>query len=155
MNKNRAFLISGQVFGQHILDHNLQKSTLGYEVGMPDFKDNFIGTLLIKGWYKNDRLSPQILAAYDVRAQAAVVGPSVDWLITDKWRLVAAANFKFGTGEREFDDNRSAAPFTALGGPAPSTGSLRGTIPFGRFRSGPIGMASNEDEIQLSLRYRF
>jgi hypothetical protein len=32
---------------------------------------------------------------------------------------------------------------------------LGGFEPLGRFQSGPIGMAQKEDEIQVTLRYRF
>ena len=70
LNKNRAFLLSAQVFGQHLLEHELQDGLLG-PIGMPDWQDNFIGTFLFKGFYMNDQLSPQMIMAYDVRAQAA------------------------------------------------------------------------------------
>lgn len=164
LNKNRAILISAQLFGQHLLDHELEDGPLGKR-GIPDWEDNFIGTLLVKGWWKNDRLSPQVITAYDVRAQALAVAPSVDWLITDNWQLIAGANIKFGTGARPFDDNRSAnvfPPFTCPpvptcvpGGPNSASAGLGGFEPLGRFRSGPIGMAQNEDEVQITLRYRF
>ena len=32
---------------------------------------------------------------------------------------------------------------------------LGGIAPLGAFRSGPIGMAQDEDEFQILLRYRF
>jgi hypothetical protein len=32
---------------------------------------------------------------------------------------------------------------------------LAGFEPLGRFRSGPIGTAVNEDEVQFSVRYQF
>ncbi len=153
INKTKAILFSGQIFGQHLLDHELRDGPLG-KIGMPDWKDNWIATLLIKSWYKNDLISPQVITAYDVRAQAAVVEPSIDWLISDHWRLRFGANLKFGTGARQFDDNRSAAPFPALGGPAVSAG-LGGFEPLGRFRQGPIGTAQNEDAFFVTLRYRF
>ncbi|MDX2424637.1 MAG: hypothetical protein QNK15_00105 [Cycloclasticus sp.] len=166
INKNKAFLISFQTFGQHILDHDREDGLFG-PVGMPDWKDNYISTLLIKGWWMNDRLSPQVISAYDWSAKAYVVSPSVDWLISDNWRLQVAANIKLGTGAREFSDCRTCnpfSPFTAAGhvdGPdadpfpdAYDTG-LGGFEPLGRFRSGPIGMAQKEDEIQVTLRYRF
>lgn len=167
INRNKAFLISFQTFGQHILDHDRENGPLG-PVGMPDWEDNYISTLLIKGWWMNDRLSPQVISAYDWSAKAYVVSPSVDWLISDNWRLQVAANIKLGTGAREFSDCRTCnpfSPFTAtpahLDGPdadpfpdAYDVG-LGGFEPLGRFRSGPIGMAQKEDEIQVTLRYRF
>lgn len=155
LNKNRAFLISAQVFGQHILEHELDYGTRGQR-GIPDWEHNLIATLLVKGWYKNDRLSPQVINAYDVRAQAFVIEPSVDWLISNNWRLQIGANLKFGTGARQFDDNRTSASFNATGAPptAASTG-LSSFEPLGRFRSGPIGMAQNEDEVFMTVRYRF
>ena len=45
-----------------------------------------------------------------------------------------------------------------LGGlhqPAGETAGLGGYEPLGRFRAGPIGMAQEEDEFQLTLRYSF
>ena len=160
LNNNRAFLISAQVFGQHLLDHELGNGPLG-KVGIPDWEENWVTTLLVQGFYKNDQILPRIIMAYDVRAQAAAIAPQVDWLINDSWRLVVGANFKVGNGERRFDDNRSALPYPLLaalatGSPAamPSAG-LGGFEPLGRFRSGPIGMAQAEDEIQVTLRYRF
>ena len=165
LNKNRAFLFSAQIFGQHILDHELENATLG-KVGMPDWETNHIATLLIKGWWMNDRLSPQIIMAHDFRAGATVVAPSVDWLITDNWQLIVGANFKTGGGDHEFNDCRLCnpfGPFTTSIPPLPEHGAgvtsgpagIGGFEPLGRFRSGPLGMAEKEDEIQLTLRYRF
>ncbi|MFT6625011.1 MAG: hypothetical protein ACJAZI_001094 [Cycloclasticus sp.] len=165
INRNKAFLISFQTFGQHILDHDRENGPLG-PVGMPDWEDNYISTLLIKGWWMNDRLSPQVISAYDWSAKAYVVSPSVDWLISDNWRLQVAANIKLGTGAREFSDCRTCNPFSpytatplhdnwdGVNADAGDIG-LGGFEPLGRFRSGPIGMAQKEDEIQVTLRYRF
>ena len=156
LNDRKAFLISGQVFGQHILDHEKEKGPFG-PTGMPDWEDNYIATLLIKGWYKNNRVSPQILVAHDFKAGSSVLEPSVDWLITDKWRLTARYNTKFGTGARKWDDCRSCNPFPPYTGSWPQGTSLGlgGYEPLGRFRSGPIGMAKEEDEYIVTVRYSF
>lgn len=161
INKNRAFLLSAQIFGQHLLDHEVESRPLG-KIGMADWEEDWIATFLIKGWWMNDRLSPQIIAAHDFRAGASVIAPSVDWLIDDNWQLTVTANVKFGEGAKKFDDCRTCNPW----GPFTSTpfhtdksasGSvgLGGYEPTGRFRAGPIGMADKEDEIQIALRYRF
>ncbi len=169
LNRTKAFLFSAQLFGQHILDHELEESAgsaLGIpgftKAGIPDWKNTWIGTLLIKGWWMQNRLSPQIIFAYDFKAEAAAIAPSVDWLISDSWRLVMGANVKVGTGARRFDDCRSCNPFppftaTPLHGDPFQPGSvgLGGFEPLGRFRAGPLGMAQKEDEIQISIRYRF
>ena len=158
LNKTRAFLISGQIFGEHMLDHELEKAPLG-DVGIPNWEDNYTFTLLVKGWYKSDTISPQIITAWDYEAEAGTFAPSVDWLISDNWRLIFGANIKFGDdmGDQQFDDCRSCNPFPGFTGPPTQTGSLGlgGIEPLGRFRSGPLGSASQEDEIQLTLRYRF
>ncbi|MBI2314352.1 MAG: DUF1302 domain-containing protein [Betaproteobacteria bacterium] len=156
LNKNRAFLISGQLFGQHLLDYEYSDGPLGPR-GIPDWENNHILTLLIKGWYQNDRLSPQVIMAHDVRAEATTIAPSVEWLVTDNLKLTLGANVKVGDGARKFDDNRSAMPYTnPFGIPNPSVSQgLGGFEPIGRFRAGPIGMAQKEDEIQLTLRYKF
>ena len=175
INKNKAFLISFQTFGQHLLDHQRENTSLtdalpgipGQERGMPDWKDNYISTLLIKGWWMNDRLSPQVVQAYDWAANAYVISPSVDWLINDNWRLQVAANIKLGDGARKFSDCRTCNPFapftvaTHIDGPDADLlpdaydAGLGGFEPLGRFRSGPVGMAQEEDEIQVTIRYRF
>jgi Protein of unknown function (DUF1302) len=177
LNKTRAFLFSFQLFGQHLLDHEKQYSVLSgnpnlagspyKEVGMPDWEENWIATFLIKGWWMNDQLSPQVIGAYDFRAHAAAVAPSIEWLISDHWKVNLGGNIKFGreyaSGDFAFDDARSAnvyPPFTFT----PADGSfndgsnslgLAGWEPLGRFRAGPIGMAQEEDEIQLTIQYRF
>ncbi len=170
LNKGRAFLISGQLFGQHLLDHELIDTPLG-KAGMPDWKNNILATLLIQGFYMNDRVNPRIITAYDTQAKAGVISPGVDWLISDNWRLIVSGNFKFGRAKNEFDDCRACnqfPPFTdPTGGPAgaplapgplpigQSLNRIGGMAPLGAFRSGPLGMAQDEDELQILLRYRF
>ncbi|HFB63959.1 MAG TPA: DUF1302 family protein [Aeromonadales bacterium] len=166
INKNKAFLISFQTFEQRLLDHETQNAPLGI-VGMPDWKVDHISTLLIKGWWMNDRLSPQILSAYDWRAHSGVVAPSVDFLMSDNWRFSLVANIKFGDGAKKFSDCRTCNPFTPFtatpihtdndgdGLPDSFDAGLGGFEPLGRFRAGPLGMANNENEIQLTVRYRF
>ena len=175
LNPNRTFLLSAQIFGQHILNHEYFESPIsGANIGFMDWEYNFIGTFLFQGFYMNDRLQPRVIQAYDIRAQAYVVSPGIDWLISNSWRMTFAANLKFGRGRNIVDDGRTSnsfPPFTctaqsgagaaAAGAPcAPgithaSIGSRVGFEPLGRFRSGPIGMAQHEDELQLLLRYRF
>ncbi|WP_098419934.1 DUF1302 family protein [Marinobacter sp. LV10MA510-1] len=158
LNESQAFLFSGQIFGQHILDHEREQRALG-EAGIPDWEHNWTGTLLIKGFYMNGRLSPQIITAHDFRAQATAIAPSIEWLVNDNLKLTAGANIKLGTGARKFDDCRTCnpwAPFTGSPGqPAGESAGLSGYEPLGRFQSGPIGMAQKEDEIQLTARYSF
>lgn len=158
LNKTKAFFISAQLFGQHLLDHELEQRPLGM-AGIPDWKSNWVATLLIKGWWMQNRLSPQFLTAFDFKADAVTIAPSIDWLINDSWRIMLIANVKFGTGARVFDDCRTCNPFPPFtaspGQAAPGSLGLGGLEPLGRFRSGPLGMAQMEDEIQIILRYRF
>ena len=178
LHPTRAFLISAQLFGQHLLNHEEVTTLSGTKAGMPDWKNNILATFLIQGGYLNDRVQPRILAAYDTKAHAGVIGPAVDWLISDNLRLIFGANIKFGRAKNQFDDGRlgnqfppftdplegcipgtSCPPGTAPGSPAFGTGQainrIGGIAPLGIFRSGPIGMAQDEDELQLLLRYRF
>jgi hypothetical protein len=161
LNESQAFLFSGQIFGQHILDHEREQRTYG-EAGIPDYEYNWTATLLMQGFYMNGRLTPKIITAHDFRAQATAIAPSVDWLVNDNFKLTLGGNFKVGTGAREFDDCRSCNPwdpFTQTPGvvgqqPGESAG-VSGYEPLSRFQSGPIGMAQKEDEIQLTARYSF
>jgi hypothetical protein len=163
LNDKRAFLISAQVFGEHMLDHELEKGPLG-DMGIPNWEDNYTATLLIKGWYKSDTISPQLIMAWDYEAEAGTIAPSVDWLINDNWRLMVGFNIKVGDSmeDQSFDDCRTCNPFppytaTPAHADPNQSGSvgLSGIEPLGRFRAGPLASASDEDEFQVTLRYRF
>ena len=173
LNRGRAFLFSFQLFGQHLLDHEERSTALTGtahpvtgspygKTGMPDWEDNWIATLLIKGWWLSDRLSGQVVGAHDYRAKATAIAPSVEWLITNHWKVVFGANFKVGrsfTSSRFlYDDVRTSNPYPPFTGDPTATSAslgLAGYEPLGRFRAGPIGMAQKEDELQLTIRYRF
>ncbi len=139
LNKRRAFLISAQVFGQHLLDHVHD---------MPDYKENWIGTFLFKGWWDSDRISPQIIVARDFRSDGMAIAPSVEWLVSDNLKITLGGNIVSG-GKKKFDwivdDNLTGDP-----------GSVSGDYePLARFTNGPIGVANQEDEVQLTIRYSF
>ena len=117
INPNRTTLFSAQLFYQHIFDHEFERGPLG-PVGMPDWENNVIATLLMKAFLVNDRVSPQLITAYDVQARALVTSPQVDWIVTDKFKISFGGNFKLRNGDDrwKFDDCRSCnpwAPFTA------------------------------------------
>jgi hypothetical protein len=162
INPRRTTLISGQLFLQHILDHEVEQKPLGL-AGMPDWETNAIGTLLIKAFLANDRVSPTLILAHDVRAKATAVAPSLEWLVTDNLKLVFGANFKVADNSKyQFDDCRSCnpyAPFTQYAGDgqgaAPGSFGLGGFEPLGRFRAGPIGAAFKEDDLFVQMRYNF
>lgn len=134
LGTSSAFLISAQLFGEHILDH---------EVDMPNDEDNWIATLLFKGWYKNNRLSPQIILAHDFAADATAIAPSISWTPDNHWMFNVGLNVKVG-GDEKF-------PWSVTGGPA--GGEM--TEPLSRFTNGPIGVANQEDELQFTVRYSF
>jgi len=131
-----AFLFSTQLFGEHILDH---------EADMPNDEDNWIATMLFKGFYKNNRLSPQIIVAHDFAAKSTVIAPSVSWTPDNHWMFNVGLNVKTG-GNETFPWSAAAA----LG--ADTSGQ---TEPLARFTNGPIGVANQEDEIQFTVRYSF
>ena len=163
ISTSRTTLISAQLFHQHIFNHE-EEHAQGGIVGMPDWKDNFIGTLLIKGFVQNDRVSPQLILVRDFKAKAWVASPQVDWLLTDNLKLTIGANIKGKSDDSdrrwEWDDCRSCnpwAPYTTYSGQTLSPGSagLSGLEPLGRFRAGPVGTAWREDEAYVTLRYKF
>jgi hypothetical protein len=161
LNENRAFLLSAQLFGQHLLDHEEHRGAWG-KYGMPDWEHNHIGTFLIKGWYMNDRVSPQMIMAHDFQARSSVAAPSVEWLYSDNLKFTFGANVKFGDGARKYSDARDGNPFPPFSGgqngrPATEQGmvGLTGYEPLRRFRAGPIGMANKEDEVSVTVRYKF
>lgn len=132
-----AFLLSAQLFGEHILDH---------EKDMPNDEDNWIGTLLFKGFYKNNRLSPQVIIAHDVAAEATVVSPSISWTPDNHWMFNLALNVKSG-GKKKFPWSASAL--------VPGNAGVPQFEPLARFLNGPIGVANQEDELQFTVRYSF
>jgi len=131
LGTNSAFLISAQLFGEHILDH---------EEDMPNEENNWIATFLFKGFYVNNRLSPQIILAHDFGGKATAIAPSVSYIVNNHFLVNFGANIKLG-GDETF-------PWTVAGGASVYE-------PLSRFTNGPIGVANNEDELQLTLRYSF
>uniref|UniRef100_UPI00260D93DB DUF1302 family protein n=1 Tax=uncultured Neptuniibacter sp. TaxID=502143 RepID=UPI00260D93DB len=136
LGTSSAFLISTQLFGEHILDH---------EVDMPNDEDNWIATGLFKGWYKNNRLSPQIIVAHDFAAKATAIAPSVSWTPDNHWMFNVGLNVKVG-GDEKF-------PWGATG--LVGQPGVPQYEPLARFTNGPIGVANQEDEIQFTVRYSF
>jgi hypothetical protein len=161
LNEGRAFLLSAQLFGQHLLDHEEHRGPWG-KYGMPDHEHNHIATFLMKGWYQNDRVSPQIIMAHDFEAHSSVAAPSVEWLYSDNLKITVGANVKFGDGAQKYSDARDGNPFPPFSGGqngrnpfAQGMAGLTGYEPLGRFRAGPIGMANKEDEVSVTVRYKF
>lgn len=171
INPHRTTLISAQLFWQHIFDHEYYstgtKAGQNYlgPVGMPDWKDNYIATLLVKGFMMNDRLSPELIIARDFKAHATAIAPAVEWSMTDNLKLTFGGNFKVGTAEQRFDDCRACNPWEPFTAPFVEDGQpqsllaysrgLGGIEPLGRFRAGPIGTAMYEDEVYFKLKYQF
>jgi hypothetical protein len=83
INPHRTTLFSAQLFWQHIFDHERENGGVG-ERGIPDFKDNVIGTLLMKGFLAGDRISPQLIIARDFRSRTHAIAPALEWSTTDK-----------------------------------------------------------------------
>ena len=161
ISETSATLISGQLFYQHIFNHEWHQAALG-PVGMPDWEDNFIATLLIKGFLRNGTLSPQIIFAHDFQARATAMAPQVEWNFSNDLKLTFGANYKLAEGRSRwnFDDCRSCnpyAPFTQAD-PNQAVGQswgLGGMEPLGRFRAGPIGAAFKENDLFVKLNYKF
>lgn len=162
INPNRTTLFSAQLFYQHIFNHESYNGPLG-KVGMADWENNVTGTLLIKGFMMNDRLSPQLILARDFQARAMVAAPQVEWNVTNDSKLTFGANVKLqdGMGGWGADDCRSCAPYapftnTYFGGQqVGQSAGLSGLEPLGRFRAGPIGTAWKQNEVYVSYRMKF
>ena len=148
LNPNRAFLISTQIFGQHLINYDMATSSSGYQAGIPDFQDDWTQTLLIKGWFNADTLSPQVVFARDYLARSNVIEPSVEWQPSNTWRFRLGGNIKFGEFLQSFDTGVTGV---ALG----NTGGIWGASPLGIFKSGILGMASKETEIFGNATLRF
>ena len=159
ISTSSATLISAQLFYQHIFDHEKEESTFG-PIGMPDWKDNFIGTLLIKGFMKSGTVSPQFLLAHDFQARATALSPQIEWNYSNDLKLTFGANFKLSEDRDrwKFDDCRACAPFAQFAGPGQAVGQNLGAggfEPLGRFRAGPIGAAFKENDFYAKLNYKF
>lgn len=163
ISNTRTVLFSGQLFWQHIFDHEYTQQSLGYS-GMPDWKDNFVGTLLIKAFLHNDRISPQVIFAHDFNAESWVAAPQVEWIVSNKFKIAVGANVKWGNrlSNYKVDDCRSCNPWAPFTAPAGDTNpgasysrGLSGLEPLGRFRAGPIGTAFGENELYINAKYKF
>jgi hypothetical protein len=160
ISETSATLISTQFFYQHIFNHELYQSTYG-QVGMPDWENNFMMTLLIRGTLKNGMMNPQVIFARDFQASANVIAPQLEVNVSNAMKLTFGLNYKFwsGSGGYRFDDCRSCnpyAPYTTYGtqGEGQSAG-LSSIEPLGGFRAGPIGAAFNQNDLYFKLNYKF
>ncbi len=162
ISTERTVLFSGQLFFQHIFNHEQEQRPWGMS-GMPDWENNVIGTLLVKAFLMQDRVSPEVIFARDFRAQANVVAPAVEYSPTDNLKFKFGANVKFGTEQpnQAWSSAHSAnqlAPFTNMGvngGLQQYDSGLGGIEPLGRFRAGPIGTAFGQNDIYVTMRYKF
>lgn len=165
ISTERTVLFSGQLFFQHIFNHEQEQRPWGMS-GMPDWENNVIGTLLVKAFLMQDRVSPEVIFARDFRAQANVVAPAVEYSPTDNLKFKFGANVKFGTEQQNqvWSSAHSAnqlAPFTNMGVNGGANGAqqydsgLGGIEPLGRFRAGPIGTAFGQNDIYVTMRYKF
>ncbi|MFZ2627271.1 MAG: DUF1302 family protein [Rugosibacter sp.] len=161
INEAEATLISGQLFYQHIYDHEQYNGPYG-AFGIPDWANDVTGTLLIRSSLFNARLNPQVIMARDFKAHAFAMAPSISYRYSDNLQFSLGANFKFRAdqGRWQFDDQRAAnpfAPFTQypVQGSSPGAAGLSGLVPLGGFRAGPIGAAWREDEVIFTMKYTF
>jgi len=165
ISTERTVLFSGQLFYQHIFNHQQEARPWGM-AGMPDWEDNVIGTLLMKAFLMQDRLSPEVIFARDFQAKANVIAPAVEWSATDNLKFKFGANVKFGSEQQNWNWSsahaaNALAPFTGTavhGGANPEQqwdSGLGGVEPLGRFRAGPIGTAFGQNEIFATMRYKF
>lgn len=159
ISESAATLISAQLFYQHIFGYESEERPLG-RIGMIDWKDNFIGTLLIRGSLRNGTLSPQLVFAHDFSAQASAIAPQIEWNYSNDLKFTIGANYKLAEGRDRWkaDDCRGCAsyPQFAIPGQAPGYNlGMSGMEPLGRFRAGPIGTAWKENDIFLRVNYKF
>jgi hypothetical protein len=162
ISTERTVLFSGQLFFQHIFNHEQQQRPWGMS-GMPDWENNVIGTLLMKAFLMQDRLSPEVIFARDFRAQANVVAPALEYSPTDNLKFKFGANVKFGSQQPNWawssaHSANQLAPFTnqgVNGGQQQYDSGLGGVEPLGRFRAGPIGTAFGQNDIFMTMRYKF
>lgn len=154
INPNRTTLISAQLFYQHIFNHEVHEGPLG-KVGMPDWENNVIGTLLIKGFMMGDRVSPQLILARDFKAEASVASPQVEWSYTNDLKFTFGANYKFRSANTSRYNWDNTTANNAAAGAGTATGWLGGVEPLGRFRAGPIGTAFGQNDLYFMMRYKF
>jgi hypothetical protein len=159
ISETSATLISTQVFYQHIFNHELSQGPAG-QVGMPDWQNDFIMTMLVRGTLKNGLINPQVIFARDFQATANVIAPQVEWNITNAMKLTFGANYKFWSGSSgyRFDDCRSCNPYPPFTGSATTPGvsaGLSSVEPLGIFRAGPIGAAFNQNDLYFKMNYKF
>lgn len=151
LGTNNAFLISAQLFGQHIVSYDQQRTATGGTMGMVDWQDNWIATLMVKGWYAGQTVSPQVVFAHDMMADANVIEPSVEWIPAAMWRFRLGANVKFGENRQAYSTNADGTPW----GNAPARNVWLSAQPMGDIRNGVIGQAHAESEIFANATMRF
>ena len=96
LNQKSTYFLSAQLFMTHVLGHEQAITNDGAAVK----KHEATITLLANSSYVNGKLTPQIYWAYGVSGDAHIVGPSVNYLITDNWAVKVGSNIIWGRDTR-------------------------------------------------------
>ncbi len=90
LNRGRSFLISGQLFQKYIFNfnHHMKDHSPG---GTVTDRNQTVFTLLINTGYRWDTIQPQILMAYNVSGEGAIL-PQCEFWLGDNWRIGAGAH---------------------------------------------------------------
>ena len=96
LNPTSTVFLSAQLFMVHVLDHE-NGLTLD---GSPVNSVKPTVTFLANSAYMNGRLTPQVYWAYDLQGQSHVVGPSIQYLLSNNFSVKVGANIIWGSKSR-------------------------------------------------------
>jgi len=110
-NKGRTFLISGQVFDFHIVDHNNNIVNIPY--GYTVKEDEQVLTLLVNTGFLSDTILPEIFVAYDASYYSWWIKPKLGLQFGTHVRVEAGANIFEGKNTQRlpfgaFDEDDTA-----------------------------------------------
>lgn len=117
--QNQSYLTKGMIvakpFTQFMLGVDYQLSSaldisvqgineriLDYESGIQADENVFIGTLMLRGHFVNETLSPLFLILYNFEDKSSLMRTSVDWNYADNFTITAGADFLSGKSDTIF-----------------------------------------------------
>ncbi len=160
LNQNRTAFLSFQTFMEHIIKY--EDGT----AGTVPWRTTWISTAFMQNYWRNDSIVLTSFVAFDWRGNSWITGPSLKWVVNDRWALEGGVNVLWG--ERQTHNIRDvcasggldclATPATWQAGswqPISAAFAREAESPYWNLESFADANSENRDEFWFGVTYQF
>jgi hypothetical protein len=94
LNQNRTAFLSFQTFMEHILSYEEGAA------GMVPWRTTWISTAFMQNYWRNDSIVLTSFVAFDWRGNSWITGPSLKWIINERWFVEGGVNVLWGERQK-------------------------------------------------------